>query len=98
MTLPTRPQFQMMRWRIYTLNECCNSSLNMTTPSKPLPMGTRPGRSGKRHWFQITGLPGWKRAQLGLPAFGKADCSPPPKPRGSDVKTALAHDHQNGKS
>jgi hypothetical protein len=51
------------------------------SPSKPLPAGTRAGRSGKRHWFQITGLPGWKRAQLGLPAFGDANCTPPPKSR-----------------
>ncbi len=38
-----------------------------------------PSRLGKRgnprHWFRITGLPGWKRAQLGLPAFGQADCT-----------------------
>ncbi len=32
-------------------------------------------RSGHRHWFRLTGLPGWKRALLGMPAFGRADCS-----------------------
>jgi hypothetical protein len=52
-----------------------------TSPSKPLPAGKLAGRSGKRHWFQITGLPGWKRAQLGVPAFGDANCTPPPKSR-----------------
>jgi hypothetical protein len=35
----------------------------------------REGRSGRRHWFRVTGLPGWKRAQLGMPAFGEADCT-----------------------
>jgi len=51
--------------------------------SKPLPARTRAGRSGKRHWFRITGLPGWKRAQLGMPAFGEAECVPhlPPTSR-----------------
>lgn len=41
--------------------------------------GAVPARLGKRghqrHWFRITGLPGWKRAQLGLPAFRHADCT-----------------------
>ncbi|HHY87058.1 MAG TPA: hypothetical protein GYA07_16215 [Verrucomicrobia bacterium] len=32
--------------------------------------------SGQRHWFRITGLPGWKRAQLGMPAFGNSHCIP----------------------
>jgi hypothetical protein len=58
----------------------------------------RAGRSGKRHWFQITGLPGWKRAQLGMPAFGNADCSPPPESPDSDAKTASEHDNQEDKS
>lgn len=44
-------------------------------PSKRLPLRRRAGRSGKRHWFRITGLPGWKRAQLGMPAFGEAECA-----------------------
>lgn len=35
----------------------------------------RPETTFKRHWHRITGLPGWKRAQLGLPAFGDADCT-----------------------
>jgi len=33
-----------------------------------------PGRTGQRHWFRITGLPGWKRAQLMMPAFGDENC------------------------
>ena len=57
----------------------------MTEPtSDPTPSPKRAGRSGKRHWQQITGLPGWKRTQLGLPAFGNADCTPPPKPQKGD--------------
>jgi hypothetical protein len=31
-------------------------------------------RSGARHWFKITGLCGWQRAQMGMPAFGRPDC------------------------
>lgn len=31
-------------------------------------------RSGARHWFRITGLPGWKRARAGMPAFGRPGC------------------------
>jgi hypothetical protein len=69
-----------------------------TSPSKPLPAGTRAGRSGKRHWFLITGLPGWKRAQLGMPAFGNADCSPPPELPRTHAKTASEHDKQVDKS
>jgi hypothetical protein len=49
------------------------------SPSNHLPAQKRKVRSGKRHWFRITGLPGWKRAQLGLPAFGDANSTPPPK-------------------
>jgi len=67
------------------------------SPSKPLPARTHAGRSGKRHWFQITGLPGWKRAQLGMPAFGNADCSPPLESTGSEAKTASEHDNQEDK-
>jgi hypothetical protein len=54
-----------------------NRNLGMRAPSNSLPPRKRAGRSGKRHWFQITGLPGWKRAQLGIPAFGNARCTPP---------------------
>jgi len=38
------------------------------------------GGTGQRHWFRITGLPGWKRAQLGMPAFGDPRCVPHPRP------------------
>jgi hypothetical protein len=58
----------------------------------------RADRSGKHHWFQITGLPGWKRAQLGMPAFGNADCSPPPELPRTHAKTASEHDKQVDKS
>ena len=34
------------------------------------------GRTGQQHWFRITGLRGWKRAQLDMPAFGDAKCVP----------------------
>lgn len=37
-----------------------------------------PGRrgAGTRCWFKITGMPGWKRKQLGLPAFSSLQCIP----------------------
>jgi hypothetical protein len=35
------------------------------SPSKPSTVRRRAGRSGNRHWFRITGLPGWKLAQCG---------------------------------
>ena len=38
-------------------------------------MPARTSCSGKRHWFGITGLPGWKRAELRMPAFGQSDCA-----------------------
>ena len=25
---------------------------------------------GRRNWFQATGMPGWQRAQIGMPAWG----------------------------
>ena len=28
------------------------------------------GGRGRRNWYYATGLPGWTRAQVGLPAFG----------------------------
>lgn len=33
-----------------------------------------------RHWYRTTGLPGWKRAQLGMPAFGDPHCVTHPRP------------------
>jgi hypothetical protein len=68
-----------------------------TSPSKPSLAETPAGRSAKRHWFQITGLPGWKRAQLGVPAFGEADCSPPPELPRTGAKTVLARDDRKDK-
>jgi len=65
--------------------------------SNPLPAGARTGRSGKRHWFQITGLPGWKRAQMGMPAFGNANCSPPPESPDADPKTISGNENHKGK-
>ena len=32
--------------------------------------GGRGGGRGWRHWFHATGLPGWRRAAIGGPAFG----------------------------
>jgi hypothetical protein len=69
----------------------------MTVPASNQPPERTPTiRSGKRHWFQITGLPGWKRAQLGIPAFGKANCFPPPaaqrNPTGASAKSEAQKD------
>lgn len=41
----------------------------------------RTRRSGQRCWFRITGLPGWRRAQLGLPGFGNPHCISTPSYR-----------------
>ena len=51
-------------------------AMNGTTPA-PWRGGPRRrcGRSGLRHWFRTTGLPGWKRAELGMPAFGDSQCA-----------------------
>jgi hypothetical protein len=68
------------------------------SPSKPLPAEPRAARSGKRYWFQITGLPGWKRVQLDMPAFGNANCSPPTESLSSDAKTVSAYNNQKDKS
>jgi hypothetical protein len=32
----------------------------------------RGGGRGRRNWFYATGLPGWQRATLGIPAFGRS--------------------------
>ena len=32
--------------------------------------GGRGGGWGRRNWFYATGLPGWQRAPMGLPAYG----------------------------
>ena len=34
--------------------------------------GFRSGPRGWRYWFHATGLPGWVRAGMGLPAWGSA--------------------------
>lgn len=31
---------------------------------------------GYPHWWRVTGLPGWMRAQMGLPAWGKCCWAP----------------------
>lgn len=55
--------------------------MNPASQSKQIPatLDARPQvrlEQGARYWFHITGLPGWKRAQLGIPAFGTANCVP----------------------
>jgi len=35
---------------------------------------------GPQRWYRLTGLPGWKRAQLGMPAFGDPHCVLHPRP------------------
>jgi hypothetical protein len=51
---------------------------------KPLPAHSAGGeRCGEdeaavvrpRYWLRITGLPGWRRRELGLPSFGRSLCS-----------------------
>ena len=37
--------------------------------------GRRGGGRGYRNWFYATGMPGWARAQAGMPAFGGANFS-----------------------
>lgn len=36
------------------------------------------GGRGRRNWYYATGLPGWTRAQMGLPAFGMRPAYYPP--------------------
>ena len=51
----------------------------MTAPFCHQQSAQRPAfGSGQRHWFRITGLPGWRRAQLGLPGLGSGRCFPDP--------------------
>ena len=57
------------------------------------PLRRNQPRSGERHWFRITGLPGWKRAQLGLPAFGAATCVPHPGTESKPARLALLTNH-----
>jgi hypothetical protein len=92
MTIPTNPQ-RLER------NAASSDSAVLKNASPPSPMlsgqlqrgsgqGQREhmGRTGQRHWFRITALPGWKRAQLGMPVFGKADCHPRPALSGAPPK------------
>jgi len=37
---------------------------------------SRGGGRGWRHWFYATGLPGWQRAAMGLPAWGMGGVPP----------------------
>jgi hypothetical protein len=52
--------------------------------------GSAGGGRGWRNWFYATGLPGWARAGMGLPAWGTgpypyAAQVPPPMPTGAEV-------------
>ncbi len=39
----------------------------------------RGGRRGCRNWYRTTGLPGWHRAQVGMPSWGGYSYSPTPE-------------------
>jgi hypothetical protein len=54
---------------------CCTSDIVFPLIFAPKPDGGE--RSGQRHWYRITGLPGWKRKQLRMPAFGEGGCASP---------------------
>jgi len=45
----------------------------------------RGGGRGRRNWFGATGMPGWQRAAVGMPAygvpFGQAPVGPAPTPQ-----------------
>lgn len=36
------------------------------------------GGRGRRNWFYATGLPGWQRAEMGMPAYGAPPAYPMP--------------------
>jgi hypothetical protein len=68
------------------------------TPGGALGGGFRRGGGGRgrRNWYYATGLPGWMRAQMGLPAFGMrpayyrgAAFAPYAAPRPEDELNAL---------
>ncbi|MEF8788077.1 MAG: DUF5320 domain-containing protein [Planctomycetota bacterium] len=42
--------------------------------------GGRGRRGGYRNWYRATGMPGWQRAQMGMPAWGSG---PGPVPGGA---------------
>jgi Family of unknown function (DUF5320) len=42
------------------------------TPAGHSGFGGRGGDRGWRYWFHATGLPGWARAGMGVPAWGAA--------------------------
>ena len=39
--------------------------------------GGRGRRGGYRNWYRATGMPGWQRAQMGMPAWGGPGAAPP---------------------
>ncbi len=51
------------------MKPCSNDALRQDRASK-----------GPQRWYRLTGLPGWKRAQLGMPAFGDPHCVLHPRP------------------
>ena len=55
----------------------------------------RGGGRGRRHWFYATGLPGWARAGMGLPAWGAPLAPPAPvaaaTASGAEVAALKAH-------
>ena len=41
---------------------------------------------GRRNWYYATGLPGWYRASVGMPAWGSPGGVPPAAPMGAPSK------------
>ena len=54
------------------------------TPAGQAGFGGRGGGRGWRHWFNATGLPGWARAGMGVPAWGAG-----PYPYAAPVSPAM---------
>lgn len=54
------------------------------TPGFMNPVGGRSGFGGwgggrgRRNWSRTTGLPGWQRSSVGMPAWGQPGTVPPP--------------------
>ena len=44
----------------------------LTNPAGHPDFARQGGARGWRHWFHATGLPGWTRAGMGVPAWGTA--------------------------
>ena len=64
--------------------------IGYSVPGYMNPIGGRGGGWGRRNWFYATGLTGWQRAGMGMPAYATAFGPAPTAPQELDMLKSQA--------